>query len=169
MKTTNDPKKILAFETKNSLKPEARETVVKILNQSLADLSDLYSQTKQAHWNIRGPLFISLHKLFDDLAETVEKHIDPVAERVTSLGGTALGTVRQAAANSALEEFPTENRAETAYLSALIDRFSQCANDVRAAIDGTGDAGDALSSDLLTQIGRDLDQALWFLEAHRRE
>ena len=54
------------FITKNSLPAETRAQVAAILNQSLADLSDLYSQTKQAHWNVRGRLFYSLHKLFDE-------------------------------------------------------------------------------------------------------
>ena len=55
--------------TKNSLSKATRTKVNELLNQSLADLSDLYSQTKQAHWNVRGPSFIALHKLFDDLAD----------------------------------------------------------------------------------------------------
>ena len=107
------------FTTKNNLAPKIRAQVAAILNQSLADLSDLYSQTKQAHWNVRGPNFYSLHKLFDDLAGAVEEHLDDVAERVTALGGTAQGTVRQIAAASRLPEFPREQKDDLAFATAL--------------------------------------------------
>jgi starvation-inducible DNA-binding protein len=157
------------FATKNSLPQKSREKVAALLNQQLADLSDLYSQTKQAHWNLRGRLFISLHKLFDELAESVEKHIDPLAERITALGGVASGTVRQAAAASKLPEFPFAQPDELSYVHALAERFAQCANSIRKGIEDTDKLGDADSTDLLTDISRALDQDLWFLEAHFRK
>src|SRR5262245_24639289 len=83
---SHDVRMQTAFDTKNDWRADVREKVVTILNQTLADLSDLYSQTKQAHWNVRGRQFYSLHKLFDELAETVEGHIDPLAERIPALG-----------------------------------------------------------------------------------
>jgi len=162
-------KKKSTFDTKISLSLGTREKVAAMLNQTLADLSDLYSQTKQAHWNVRGKHFFPFHKLFDELAEMVEGHIDPTAERITALGGVAHGTVRQAAAASSLEEFPTEETGDSAYVEALIDRFARCANQVRKGIDDTADLGDVASSDLLTDVSRDLDKGLWFLEAHLRD
>ena len=152
--------------TKNSLSAKTRTQVAAILNQSLADLSDLYSQTKQAHWNVRGRLFYSLHKLFDDLADTVEEHLDDIAERVTALGGVAQGTIRQTAASSRLPEFPSEQKDELAFATALRDRYAFAANETRKAIDVTARLGDADAADLLTGISRDLDKALWMLEAH---
>ncbi len=156
------------FDTRNGLPRKARQQVVTILNQVLADLSDLYSQTKQAHWNVRGPYFYPLHKLFDDLAESVEQHIDPLAERITALGGVARGTIRQAAAGSRLKDFPTEAAGDLAYVTALVDRFAQVGNAVRQAIEDTDEAGDADTADLLTGLSQDLDKSLWFLEAHLR-
>lgn len=156
------------FDTRNGLSKKARQQVVTILNQVLADLSDLYSQTKQAHWNVRGPYFYPLHKLFDDLAESVEQHIDPLAERITALGGVAQGTIRQAAAASVLKEFPTDAGGELGYATALAERFAQCGNAVRQRIEDTDEAGDADTADLLTGLSQDLDKGLWFLEAHTR-
>ena len=68
--------------------------MVSLLNQQLADTFDLYSQVKQAHWNVKGPQFIALHELFDRLAGELQAHVDLIAERATALGGKALGTVR---------------------------------------------------------------------------
>lgn len=155
--------------TKNSLPEKARAKVAAILNQTLADLSDLYSQTKQAHWNVRGPLFYSLHKLFDDLAAVVEPHIDETAERITALGAVAKGTVRLAAENSRLPEFPIEKSADMLYVAALVERFALCGNKTRKASDETDELGDADSADLLTAVSRDLDKSLWMLEAHTKQ
>ncbi|QEL14133.1 DNA starvation/stationary phase protection protein Dps [Limnoglobus roseus] len=152
--------------TKNSLSAATREKVAGILNQVLANLTDLYSQTKQAHWNVRGPRFIMLHELFDKLADTVEDEIDPVAERITALGGVAKGTIRLAAANSKLPEFPADLKDENAYVTGLVERYSQTANDVRKSIDEIDGLGDTGSADLITGTVRELDQALWFLESH---
>ena len=80
--------------TKNDLAKGKREKVVEILNARLADSIDLKTQAKQAHWNVKGPHFIGLHELFDQVATAVELHVDLIAERVTALGGTAMGTAR---------------------------------------------------------------------------
>ena len=152
--------------TKNSLSAATRSKAAALLNQTLANCSDLYSQTKQAHWNLRGPRFYQFHLLFDRLAEAVEKHLDTIAERVSSLGAIARGTVRDAAKHSALAEFPTEPAGDSAYLAALTDRYALAANATRKAIGEANDAGDADTADLLTQVSRDLDEALWLLEAH---
>lgn len=159
--------KSLPHQTALDLPAEKRTAVVRILNQQLANLSDLASQTKQAHWNVRGPEFYQLHQLFDDLYEPFGEHIDTVAERAVTLGGFAMGTVRCAAASSALEEFPLEPGA-LEYVKALAKRYAQTANAIREAIDQTDELGDADSADLLTQISRELDKSTWFLEAHFR-
>jgi starvation-inducible DNA-binding protein len=152
--------------TRHSLPTKKRAAVADLLNQSLADLSDLYSQTKQAHWNVRGRQFYAFHKLFDDLAESVEGHLDDIAERVTALGGTARGTIRQAAAASRLPEFPSKLKGDQEFVAALVERYAQAANETREAIDAADELGDADSADLLTAASRDLDKALWMLEAH---
>ena len=158
-----------SFDTENNLPKDTRKKVAVILNQMLADLSDLYSQAKQAHWNVRGPQFYSLHKLFDELAANVEEHIDPLAERIVALGGVASGTVRQTAARSALSEFPTERTEGLAYVTALAERFAQCGAAARKGIEDTAAIGDADTADLLTGLSQDLDKGLWFLEAHTRQ
>ena len=81
------------FDTRNDLPANTRTKVIELLNARLADAIDLGAQTKHAHWNVKGPNFIALHELFDKVAESVEEHIDTLAERVTALGGTARGTL----------------------------------------------------------------------------
>ncbi|MDW8382717.1 MAG: ferritin-like domain-containing protein [Verrucomicrobiota bacterium] len=66
----------------------------------------MYTQTKQAYRNITGPQFHSLHPLFDELAATLLEHLDLLAERATTLGCAAQGTLRMAVAALRLDEFP---------------------------------------------------------------
>jgi len=145
---------------------EIRQELVGILNQQLADTFDLYSQTKQAHWNVKGEDFYSLHKFFDDLAESVEDYVDTLAERVTALGGVALGTVRMAAEQSTLKEFSTEIRDGMACVKALIERYAAYAASNRVALTRAGELGDPTSEDLFTEISRVIDKNLYFLESH---
>jgi starvation-inducible DNA-binding protein len=154
---------------KTRIEVPAREKIVAILNQQLANLSDLFSQTKHAHWNVKGPQFWSLHKLFDELAEKVEETADEVAERLTALGGTAHGTVRMAAAASELKEFPAKSVHGMDAVTAVSDAFGTAANAARKAIDATDELADAVTADILTQVVGELDASLYFLEAHLAE
>lgn len=156
------------FPTLHDLPAASRASLAEILNQHLADLTDLYLQTKQAHWNVKGPSFYTLHKLFDDLAGTVEGFLDTIAERAVTLGGVAFGTSRHVAARSRLPEFPTHPHDGSAYLQALLERFASCAASIRRDIEETSKLGDADTADLLTGLSREIDKGLWFLEAHLR-
>lgn len=152
--------------TRNDLAAAARGSMVDLLNQQLADTSDLFSQVKQAHWNVKGKQFIALHELFDDLAGGLTGYIDDIAERAVQLGGNATGTVRMAAEASRLPEFSAEAIDGIDAVTALADRFAALAASTRAAIDAATEAGDADTADLMTEVSRGLDKSLWFLEAH---
>ncbi|MDR3228805.1 MAG: DNA starvation/stationary phase protection protein Dps [Puniceicoccales bacterium] len=167
MSNTNPNAGALAA-TLNDLPETVRLVSVALLNQTLADVTDLWSQSKQAHWNARGPLFYEHHEVFDKVADMFFEELDEVAERIVTLGGIANGTVRAAAANSALPEFPTNDFGSLAYIKALASHTALAAKRARAAIDTAANAGDADTADLLTGISRALDKALWFIEAHTR-
>ena len=154
------------FPTRNDLPEATRAKVCDTLNQLLAETFDLYSQTKQAHWNVKGRDFIQLHKLFDELAATLEGPVDEIAERITALGGVAKGTVRMSGNNSKLPEYPLDAIEGMQHVKLLSDRYAALAKAMRAAIDSTDATGDKDTADLCTQVSRELDKSLWFLEAH---
>jgi starvation-inducible DNA-binding protein len=156
------------YNTKNDLDFEKREPIIALLNQQLADTFDLYSQTKQAHWNVKGAQFFQLHELFDKLATEVLDYVDTIAERATALGGTALGTARMSAAASRLPEYPEVVGSQES-LQALVERYANLAASTRAAIDSATEFGDADTADLFTGVSRGLDKSLWFLEAHLQD
>jgi starvation-inducible DNA-binding protein len=153
-------------KTRIDLSEDVREKVNARLNQTLASMLDLKTHTKQAHWNVKGKDFYQLHELFDTLATEAEAYVDLVAERITTLGGTALGTARLAAGSSVLPEYPHDIFQGTDHIRALTDRYAVLAKHVRESSDYAGELGDVSTADLYTEISRGLDMRLWFLEAH---
>jgi starvation-inducible DNA-binding protein len=154
------------YETKNSLSLDIRNRVVELLNRRLADAIDLGTQVKQAHWNVRGASFIALHELFDQVAGHVGEQVDLLAERITALGGVALGTVEVVSRASSLKAYPLDIRDGTEHLQALSSVVADFGAKVRDAIDKTAAWGDATTADVFTEISRDVDKDLWLLEAH---
>jgi len=156
----------MLHSTKIDLDKGKREQVIGILNSRLADAVDLQSQAKQAHWNVKGMHFIALHELFDQVSTEILTHIDDIAERVTTLGGTAMGTVRVAAQNSSLSQYPLEITDGEAHVDALSSALADFGKKVRADIDNTDGLDDKDTADLFTGISRSIDKLLWFVEAH---
>jgi starvation-inducible DNA-binding protein len=158
----------LLYETKNPLPAETRAAAVRLMNRRLADCIDLQSQCKQAHWNVKGPAFIGLHKLFDEIYEATEEYIDVIAERIVQLGGIAEGTVRVAAERSSLSEYPLVISSGEEHVDALSDVLGQFSGKARDAIEELEDLGDPDSMDILTEVSRGVDKWLWFVEAHQQ-
>ena len=156
-------------KTKNDLPSNERTVVIELLNARLADSIDLALLTKQAHWNLKGPRFIAVHEMLDGFRTQLDGHVDTIAERAVQLGGTALGTTQVVAKDSTLAAYPTDIFSIKDHLAALIDRYAPAANAMRKAIDAADEAGDANTADIFTAASRDLDKALWFLEAHVQE
>jgi starvation-inducible DNA-binding protein len=148
------------------LKTNTHATVVELLNARLADAIDLKLAVKQAHWNVRGPSFIALHELFDQIAARIVEHGDMMAERVVQLGGLAAGTVQIAAKATSLSAYPVDATGQTEHLEALRGRLAAFAEASRAAIEVADDASDADTADIMTGISRAIDKDLWFVTAH---
>ena len=154
------------YPTVNDLSEKIRVETVRLLNARLADAIDLQTQAKQAHWNVKGPNFIALHKLFDEVVEAVEDYVDEIAERAVELGGTVEGTARSVAKRSTLSEYPLQISTGKEHVAALTAALGGFGKSVRAAISEADRIGDADTTDLFTEISRGVDKWLWFVEAH---
>lgn len=154
------------YQSKIDFSDATRTKLVDLCNQRLADTSDLASQVKQAHWNVKGSDFQQLHELFDAIHAALEPFVDEIAERVTTLGGVALGTVRMASKSSSLKEYPDDIAAGKAHLEAVRDRVAAYAAANRKAIAAAGKLDDPTTEDLFTEVSRTVDLQLYFLEAH---
>lgn len=163
-----DPNGARMYPTKNDLPEATRREAIGLLNQRLAEAIDLQTQCKQAHWNVKGPTFIALHKLFDDINEDVEEYVDLLAERVVQLGGIAEGTVGAVTERSTLPDYPLALVTGAEHVAALSDALAAFGRAARVGIDEMNDLEDADSADILTEISRGVDKWLWFVEAHQQ-
>lgn len=154
----------LPHKTVNDTDKKAKQTACELLNAQLASSLDLAMDIKQAHWNMRGPNFIAVHELMDEVRAVVDAGNDMMAERIVQLGGHALGTIQTTIQTTALDPYPLDICEVNDHLKAVIERMGVVANSVRAAIDKS--ESDPDTSDLFTEVSRNLDKYLWFLEAH---
>lgn len=154
------------YQTRLALSADTCARVVSRLGTILASLQDFRSQVQFAHWNLKGPNFIALHKHFDDVSDAVARLIDEVAERIVGIGGTANGTLRQSVDRSLLEDMPTDASSAKELIPALADRCAILANECRSAVSIADELGDPVSTDILTQTGRELEKQLFLLASH---
>jgi starvation-inducible DNA-binding protein len=154
------------YPTKNDLPEATRRRMIELCNARLADAIDLQTQTKQAHWNVKGPQFIALHELFDKVNEDVEDYVDLLAERAVQLGGAAEGSARSVARRSTLSEYPLQIGSGRQHADALSSALATFGKAIRAAIDESSRVNDQDTNDILIEISRGVDKWLWMVEAH---
>lgn len=164
----SDHMDLIPHATRVDLKAKTRAKVVELINARLADAIDLRSHLRQAHWNVRGPRFIALHELFDELTAGLDAQIDDLAERAGQLGGVSIGLVRDVAKASSLPEYPRDAVSGSQHVDAVADSLATVANRCREAIDSSDKAGDTATADLFTGLTRFLDKSLWLVEAHQQ-
>lgn len=154
--------------TRIDLPEKNRRQLVALINARLADAVDLKLAAKHAHWNVKGPHFLSLHELFDQLAGVLEAPIDDMAERITALGGTAHGTIALVARGTSLAPYPAEVVAGADHVEALASAVAAFGQSVRKAIGSADKLGDEGTADLFTALSQEVDKQLWLLEAHQQ-
>jgi len=150
----------------NELAEWIRDPMIDLMNASLADSIDLALQAKQAHWNVKGPAFFSLHQLFEQVHATVLGFADQLAERIAALGGIAHGTLREVAARSTLSRYPLDILDGRAHVEALARSLANFGQTAQLAIQRAEEVGDRGTADLFTEISRGIDHQLWLVESH---
>ena len=150
----------------NHLEDATRTAMIDVLNDRLADSTDLQVAVKQAHWNVKGTGFIGFHELLDMVAEHMREHTDLMAERAVILGGYARGTIQVANEKSTLEPYPVELEDIKQHAIELRDRLMAFGGKVREAIEAADEAGDEDTADLFTEVSRVVDKDAWFVGAH---
>lgn len=154
------------WSTRNSVGENAKNVSLTTLQALLTDAIDLYNATRQAHWNLKGTNFIGLHEMLDGFYNGLNESTDALAERLVQLGGVANGTTQNLASTTRLPPYPADLLDSIGHVKELSERYAMVGKALRDGIDETDDAGDADTSDLLTELSRDIDKKLWMLEAH---
>lgn len=154
------------YPTKQDLSEQVRNEIIPLLNANLVDGIHLSLHAKQAHWNVKGSNFLTLHELFERVYSEASEWVDLMAERAAQLGGVADGTLETVAANSRLSSYSLKLSNGKEHVDALSSSLATFAREIRSAIKTADKVGDPGTADLFTEISRGADKMLWFLEAH---
>jgi starvation-inducible DNA-binding protein len=141
-----------------------------ILNTVLADGNILYIKLRKFHWNLSGDNFMELHLLFEEQYTAVAESIDEVAERISTLGGTAIGTTSEFASGSQLKENPGKIPANQEMLKELVGDHEAIVRALRKFVDDTEEKyGDAGTSDFLTGLMQKHEKMAWKLRKYFKD
>ncbi|MEV7238458.1 DNA starvation/stationary phase protection protein [Streptomyces sp. NPDC051020] len=151
----------------SSLPDKERKIVGSALQSTLVDLLDLSLVAKQAHWNLYGPRFRSIHLQLDEVVTTARNHADTVAERAAALGVSPDGRAVTITETSGVPSFPPGWTKDVDVVEALVRTFSAVIGRVRERIEETGPA-DTVTQDLLIGLTADLEKQSWMFQAENR-
>ncbi len=143
---------------------DTNEETASLLQANLVNLIDLALLLKQAHWNVLGPQFRSVHLQLDEIIVTVRAGSDEVAERINTLGIAPDGRAETVAENSALDSYPDDFQKVPETLRNVADALMTTIEHLREAIEKMGDL-DPVSEDLLIGISAGLEKHLWMVQA----
>nr|WP_099897401.1 DNA starvation/stationary phase protection protein [Streptomyces sp. TLI_171] len=153
--------------TSSPLAENDRDTAGDALQGALADLVDLSLVGKQAHWNLYGPRFRSVHLHLDEVVATARDYADQVAERAAAIGVSPDGRATALVAAGGLPEFPSGWRADTEVVDYLVTALAKVIARMRDRIEKTGDA-DPVSQDLLIAVTAALEKHSWMFRAENQ-
>jgi len=153
------------YTTGSGLSENTRAEIIELCNARLADAVDLQLQCKYAHWNVKGPHFLALHKFFNQVSEDVGDYLDLIAERTVQLGGIADCTTRIIPTWAHLEDFKAQKAVERDFIRTLAAALASFGKVAREAIEKSNKCGDAVSANIFTEISRGTDEWLWMMES----
>jgi len=139
--------------------------VAEVLQDRLNALNDLHLTLKHVHWNVVGPNFISVHEMLDPQVEAVRGFADDVAERIATLGLSALGTPGTIVSQRKWDDYSIDRAPAIEHLGALDLVYTGVISDYRAAIEEVGKV-DPVTEDLLIGHSGQLELFHWFVRAH---
>lgn len=154
------------YPTKNTLNEQIRFKSINLLQERLAEGIDVMLQTKQAHWNVKGESFYSMHKLFDKVNDESREWVDLIAERLVQLGGIAEGTLQSVSHRSKIASYPLNIASGVDHAEALSKSLAQFGEKICRGIDQASEFGDQDTADVFTEISRGVDTFIWMVEAH---
>ncbi|MCO6006408.1 DNA starvation/stationary phase protection protein [Actinoallomurus purpureus] len=151
---------------KSPLSDEARKVTGAALQESLVDLVDLHLLAKQAHWNLTGRNFRSVHLQLDEVVALARDHADTVAERAVAIGFNPDGRARTVAETTKVHQLDAGYLQDDKVVAAITDILAEMIQRFRARIETTDDS-DLVSQDLLITVAQDLEKQHWMFETQR--
>lgn len=135
-----------------------------VLNEQVANFGVLYMKLHNFHWFVKGPQFFTLHAKFEELYNEATLHFDAVAERLLTLGGRPVATMKEMLSQSSIQEAAGTENAE-AMVGALVNDFNLVIGQLKEGIGAAEQAGDETTGDLLLAIHSSLEKHVWMLKS----
>jgi starvation-inducible DNA-binding protein len=151
---------------KSPLSAADKEITGNALQATLVDLVDLSLIAKQAHWNVVGANFRSVHLQLDELVATARQYSDEVAERANAIGVSPNGKAKTVVASSGIPEYPDNWQSVESTIAAIVDILAALIERLRRRIDET-DKSDLVTQDLLIALTQELEKAHWMWQAQQ--
>ncbi|THV38591.1 Dps family protein [Glycomyces buryatensis] len=149
---------------RSSLSDENRDTTAEALQGALVDLIDLSLVGKQAHWNVYGRNFRSLHLQLDDIVTSARNAADTVAERAIAIGVSADGRAATIADNTSMPKIREGQIADSEVVTLFIEAYTSIIGRMRERIAAT-ESADPVSQDILIGITAELEKQSWMFQA----
>ncbi|WP_460546312.1 Dps family protein [Glycomyces halotolerans] len=149
---------------RSSLSDEHREITSGALQGALVDLLDLALIGKQAHWNVYGKQFRSLHLQLDEIVTSARNAADTVAERAIAIGASADGRASTVAAESSAPKIEAGQIADTEVVALFIDAYTSIISKMRERIEAV-ESADPVTQDILIGITAELEKQSWMFQA----
>jgi starvation-inducible DNA-binding protein len=147
------------------LSAESRKQIADGLSRLLANTYTLYLKTHNYHWNVTGPMFQTLHLMFETQYNELALAVDLIAERIRALGFPAPGSYRAFAALSSIEDAPDGTPAATDMIQSLVKGQEAVVRTARAVFPAADEANDQPTADLLTQRMQVHEKNAWMLRS----
>lgn len=141
-----------------------RQAIAEGLSRLLADTYTLYLKTHNFHWNVKGPMFQTLHTMFETQYTELALAVDLIAERIRALGYPAPGTYSEYAKLSSIEETLGVPKAEE-MIKLLVEGQEAVVRTARSLFPVVDEANDEPSADLLTQRMQVHEKTAWMLRS----
>lgn len=151
---------------KSPLPDAARKVTGEALQGSLVDLIDLTLQGKQAHWNLIGHRFRSLHLQLDEVVAMARTHADTVAERAVALGVNPDGRAATVAGDTTSPQLGAGYISDENTVAGFIDIFASVTRRFRERLGSVAET-DPVTENLLEEVLHDLEKMYWMFQAQR--
>lgn len=148
----------------NGMSKAEQDQIVDALSRVLADTYTLYLKTHNFHWNVRGPMFMTLHTLFETHYNELALAVDEIAERIRSLGHLAPGSYAKFAELTVIKE-ASENTKAADMIESLKQDHETLARRLREFFPRVEDANDQVSADLFTRRMEVHEKTAWMLRS----
>ena len=143
----------------------SQQDVVKELNQQVANWTVAYTKLHNFHWYVKGPNFFSLHEKFEELYNEASQYVDDLAERILTIGGNPVGTLKESLEISIVDEAGKNYSAEQ-MVEAFSNDLTHISEQLVKSIEVAGEAGDDVSEDMFIGMKNSVDKHNWMFKSY---